>query len=67
MALLVVRMELLKRLCSPKHGIAEPDFVTPIGGDVHVYGVSREGEIREYVKHRGDVRIRRPGRKPGTA
>ena len=42
-------------------------LVMPIGGDVHVYGVSREGEIREYVKHRGDVRIRRPGRKPGTA
>jgi hypothetical protein len=47
-----VRMELLKRLCSPKYGIAEPDFQTPISGVVHVYGVSRDGEICEYVKGR---------------
>jgi hypothetical protein len=61
-----VRMELLKRLCSPKYGIAEPDFATPIAGTVHVYGVSRDGEIREYVKGRGDVRITRAGRTRST-
>jgi hypothetical protein len=57
-----VRMEFLKRLCSSKHGIYAPHADSPVGGDVHVYGVTVSGEVREYVKARHDVKIVRPGR-----
>lgn len=55
-----VRMEFLKRLCTAKYGIYATDTPTPIGGVVHVFGVGRNGEIREYAKGRNDVV--RPGR-----
>lgn len=57
-----VRMEFLKRLCTSKYGIYAPQIDPPIAGDVHVYGVTRKGEVREYVKGRHDVRTIRAGR-----
>jgi hypothetical protein len=57
-----VRMELLKRLCSSKYGIYAPNMPSMVGGDVHVYGVDRDGAIRKYVKGRHDVKTLRPGR-----
>lgn len=50
------RLEFLKRLYSAKHGIYKKP-PAPVDGIVHVYGVSRHGEIREYGKHRNQVRI----------
>lgn len=46
-----LRMEFLKRLFSAKHGMYK-DPVAPIGGDVHVFGVRLDGEIRQYPKIR---------------
>jgi hypothetical protein len=57
-----VRMEFLKRLCTAKYGIYDPDTPTPIAGEVHVYGVGRDGRVCEYLKHRNQVHILRPGR-----
>lgn len=50
------RMEFLKRLCSPTHGIYADGGLPPVGGTVHVYGVSRTGEIRRYDKGRKQIR-----------
>lgn len=52
------RMEFLKRLYSDKHGIYRKSDA-PLGGDVHVFGVTREGEIRKYPKIRSQTRILR--------
>jgi len=49
------RMEFTKRLYSPKYGIAKTPSAA-IAGEVHVRGVTRTGEIREYGKHRGQVK-----------
>lgn len=49
------RMEFLKRLYSDKHGIYKKS-PAPLGGTVHVLGVTLEGEIREYPKQRGQVK-----------
>jgi hypothetical protein len=57
-----VRMEFLKRLCSPKHGIYSKNTPTPIDGDVHVYGVGLDGRICEYMKHSNQVKTHRQGR-----
>lgn len=57
-----VRMEFLKRLCSPKHGIYSKNTPTPIDGDVHVYGVGLDGRICEYLKHSNQVKTLRDGR-----
>jgi hypothetical protein len=50
------RMEFLKRLYSPTHGIYTEGARAPVGGEVHVYGVSRAGEVRQYVKGRRQVK-----------
>jgi hypothetical protein len=47
-----VRMELLKRLYSPTHGIYAKGQTPPIGGDVHTYGVALDGEVRRYAKNK---------------
>lgn len=52
------RMEFLKRLYSDKHGIYKKS-PPPLGGAVHVRGVTLEGEIREYPKQRGQVKTLR--------
>ena len=57
-----LRMEFLKRLCSSKHGIYDSKTDSPVGGDVHAYGVACDGEVKEYVKLRRDTKILRPGR-----
>jgi hypothetical protein len=57
-----VRMEFLKRLCSPKHGIYNTSTPTPIDGDIHVYGVGLDGRICEYMKHSNQVKTHRHGR-----
>lgn len=57
-----VRMEFLKRLCSPKHGIYSKNIPTPIDGDVHVYVVGLDGRICEYVKHSDQVKTLQEGR-----
>jgi hypothetical protein len=57
-----VRMEFLKRLCSPKHGIYNKNTPTPIDGDVHVYGVGLDGRVCEYKKHSNQVETHRHGR-----
>jgi hypothetical protein len=48
------RMEFAKRLYSPKHGISKA-LSAGIGGEVHVMGVTRRGEVRQYGKHRNHV------------
>jgi hypothetical protein len=50
------RLEFLKRLYSDKHGIYKKG-PAPVGGTVHVFGVTRNGEIRDYGKHRDQVRV----------
>jgi len=52
------RMEFMKRLYSAKHGIYK-DSPSPLGGVVHVLGVTVDGEIREYPKIRGQARTLR--------
>jgi hypothetical protein len=44
------RMEFLKRLYSQEHGIYKKS-PAPLGGVVHVFGVTLEGEIRQYFKN----------------
>lgn len=47
------RMEFLKRLYSADHGVHKTSAApAPIGGIVHVLGVSRDGEVRQYPKKR---------------
>lgn len=50
-----LRMELLKRLFSKKHGVYK-DSPAPIGGEVHVLGANVAGEIREYPKIRSQTK-----------
>jgi hypothetical protein len=57
-----VRMEFLKRLCSTKHGIYRENTPTPIDGEVHVYGVGRDGRVCQYSKHRSQIATLREGR-----
>lgn len=58
-----VRMEFLKRLCSTTHGIHNEGTPSPIGGDVHVYGVGRDGRTCRYPKKRNQVETIRHGRR----
>lgn len=55
-------MEFLKRLCTAKYGIYQPDTPTPVAGVVHVVGVGRDGAIRKYIKSRNEIQMVRPGR-----
>jgi hypothetical protein len=49
-------MEFLKRLCTARYGIYAEKTPTPIGGQVHVYGVARDGRVCRYGgKGRKDV------------
>jgi hypothetical protein len=57
-----VRMEFLKRLCTSRYGIYAEAVPTPVGGEVHVFGVGRDGRIVEYRKGRAQTRIHRPAR-----
>ena len=57
-----VRMEFLKRLCAPKHGIYDLNAPTPVAGKVHVIGVGGDGRICDYHKGKDQVRVLRPGR-----
>ncbi len=50
-----LRMELLKRLFSKKHGLYK-DSPAPIGGEVHVFGANIAGEIREFPKIRSQAK-----------
>lgn len=50
-----LRMELLKRLFSKKHGLYR-ESPGPIGGEVHVLGANVAGEIREYPKIRSQTK-----------
>jgi hypothetical protein len=56
------RMEFLKRICTWKYGIYDRNVPTPISGVVHVYGVTRNGAVRQYVKGRDDARTIIDGR-----
>jgi len=49
------RMEFLKRLYSGKHGIYKKS-PGPLGGDVHVFGVTRDGVIWKYPKIRSQAK-----------
>jgi hypothetical protein len=49
------RMEFLKRLSSEKHGIYRKS-PAPLGGEVHVFGVGRDGVIMTYPKIRKQAR-----------
>lgn len=53
------RLEFMKRLYSAKHGIYKKS-PAPLGGKVHVFGVTREGEIRDYPKFRSQAHTLRP-------
>jgi hypothetical protein len=55
-----VRMEFLKRLYSPTHGIYAKGQTPPVGGDVHTYGVALDGEVRRYVKNNVLVALAAP-------
>jgi len=57
-----VRMEFLKRLCTAKYGIYREGVPTPIGGEVHVYGVGSDGRIAEYVKQQNMTKTILDGR-----
>ena len=46
-----VRMEFLKRLYSPDHGIYAKGRTPPVDGAVHTYGVALSGEVRRYDKN----------------
>lgn len=48
------RLEFVKRLYSTKHGISTATR-SGIGGDVHVLGVTVNGDVREYGKHRNQI------------
>jgi hypothetical protein len=53
------RMEFMKRLYSDKHGICKLS-PAPLGGDVHVFGLTRAGELRKYPKIRSQAQTARP-------
>jgi hypothetical protein len=55
------RMEFLKRLYSHDHGIYKKS-PAPLDGDVHVLGVTAEGEVRKYPKLRRQIKTVRPAR-----
>lgn len=55
------RMEFLKRLYSEKHGIYKKS-PAPLAGDVHVLGVTRDGDVRKYPKIRGQAHTLSPMR-----
>ena len=59
----VVRIEFLKRLYSDRHGIYKKS-PAPLDGDVHVFGVGLDGQIRQYPKIRTQAKTLRPAR-PG--
>jgi hypothetical protein len=55
------RIEFLKRLYSGKHGIYRRS-PAPLGGQVHVLGVSSTGEVRQFPKIRKQAKtLRSPG------
>jgi hypothetical protein len=49
------RLEFMKRLYSDRHGVYQGGSA-PIGGDVHVYGVARDGVMKTYPKIRSQAR-----------
>jgi hypothetical protein len=49
------RMEFLKRLSSRKHGIYTKS-PAPLGGEVHVFGVDRQGVMKAYPKIRSQAK-----------
>lgn len=49
------RMEFLKRLSSKKHGIYTKS-PAPLGGEVHVFGVDRNGVMKTYPKIRAQAK-----------
>jgi hypothetical protein len=49
-------VECLKRLCTAKYGTYALDVPTPVAGEVHVYGVGRDGCVAKYAKGRDQVR-----------
>jgi hypothetical protein len=53
------RIEFLKRLYKTSHGIYK-SASAPLGGEVHVFGVARDGEIRKYPKLRAQAKTIRP-------
>jgi hypothetical protein len=53
------RIEFLKRLYSEKHGIYRRS-PAPLGGQVHVFGVSPTGEVRQFPKIRKQAKTLRP-------
>jgi hypothetical protein len=55
------RMEFLKRLYSDEHGIYKKS-PAPLGGAVHVFGVTLNGEIWKYPKIRSQARTLHGGR-----
>ncbi len=50
------RMEFLKRLSSKKHGIYTKS-PAPLGGEVHVLGVDRNGVMNTYPKFRAQAKV----------
>lgn len=50
------RMEFLKRLSSKKHGIYT-NSPAPLGGEVHVFGVDRNGVMKTYPKIRAQAKV----------
>jgi hypothetical protein len=50
------RMEFLKRLSSKKHGIYTKS-PAPLGGEVHVLGIDRNGVMKTYPKIRAQAKV----------
>lgn len=50
------RMEFLKRLYSPKHGIHSPDAVPLVEGKVYVYALALDGTFTEAPKQLGQAK-----------
>jgi hypothetical protein len=50
------RMEFLKRLSSKKHGIYTKS-PAPLGGEIHVFGVARDGVAKTYPKIRSQATV----------
>jgi hypothetical protein len=55
-------MEFLKRLCKAKYGIYDEGVDTPIGGELHVYGVGDDGRVSGYLKQRNMTKSIQHGR-----
>jgi hypothetical protein len=49
-------MEFLKRLSSKKHGIYTKS-PAPLGGEIHVLGVDRNGVMKSYPKIRAQAKV----------